>query len=131
MLPFVYFRQKSKFTDHAHIDRAVQAYLPAKYPDLYDLVRTCMIHGPCSVKVDKAKCRQKNPEKCDSKYPKDFSEKTFSNINGYPNYKRPRNGPRDLPLVQPVYFEHGKETEAVRIALNKNSKLMAWFRLNK
>lgn len=90
-----------KFTVPEHVNRAVQAFLPNPEADLqlYDLVRTLMIHNPCNVASGcNFPCRKKNPDKCDVDYPKTIVEKTVMNRNGYPKYKRPKDGL--TPIVQ-------------------------------
>lgn len=69
------------------IDRVVSAEIPDPMdnPVLYENVRIHMMHGPCG-----NKCMRNGM--CSKKFPKPFTEATNTNLNGYPDYKRPDNG---------------------------------------
>ncbi|CAK5074082.1 unnamed protein product [Meloidogyne enterolobii] len=83
---------KLKNTDD--IDKFISAEIPDINEDkeLYELVSSLMIHGPCGKDFPDSICWSKAKEKCTKKFPKQFSEVTLVNENGYPFYKRPNNG---------------------------------------
>ena len=75
------------------VDNIVCAEIPAKEKDavLYELVTTCMIHGPCGKQFPNAPCMKDG--KCSKGFPKPFCNDTTI-TDGYPTYKRrsPRDG---------------------------------------
>ena len=58
--------------------------------DLYNLVITHMIHGPCGVRNPSAPCMVDG--KCSKGYPKQFRETSCFGHDGYAEYARPENG---------------------------------------
>ena len=83
--------EKSKIRNKDDIDTIVSAEIPNEEdePELYHIVQSHMIHGPCGVLNKNSPCMSDN--KCAKKYPKEFKNETHENINGYPLYKRPNN----------------------------------------
>jgi hypothetical protein len=73
-------------------DRIVSAELPEKtlFPELYQTVTSCMLHGPCGSANPNAPCMKDG--KCTKKYPRQFNEMTTSDGDGYPIYRRRDNG---------------------------------------
>ena len=73
-------------------DRIVCAELPDKdeEPELFEIVKSCMIHGPCGKNKEDAPCMENG--KCMKDYPKKFNEETKADASGYPEYRR-REGP--------------------------------------
>ena len=64
-------------------------------PELYDLVKNFMVHGPCGSLNKNSPCMVENKDKklaCRANYPKPFNEKTFLSENSYPVYRRPNDG---------------------------------------
>ena len=74
------------------IDSIVSAQLPDwnLYPELYDTIVSCMLHGPCGVNNVNAPCMVDG--KCSKRYPKEFHEETIVMADKYPEYKRPNDG---------------------------------------
>lgn len=74
------------------IDSIVSAQLPDPnlYPELYETVVSCMLHGPCGLNNVNSPCMV--DEKCSKRYPKEFQEETIMTMDKYPEYKRPNNG---------------------------------------
>jgi hypothetical protein len=70
------------------IDSIVSAELPdpVKFPQLFDTVSKSLIHGPCGKDNPHAPCMVNG--KCSKRFPKQFSETTSQNPNGYPVYRR-------------------------------------------
>ena len=58
--------------------------------ELYDFVKTCMIHGPCGIMNPYSPCMKDGV--CSNNYPKEFNANTVANYNGYPRYRRRDNG---------------------------------------
>jgi hypothetical protein len=73
-------------------DKVVSAQLPdpVQEPELFQLVTTCMMHGPCGVLNRSSPCMKEG--KCSKNFPKDFQENTVDTNESYPLYCRPDNG---------------------------------------
>ena len=86
------------FTEPEQIDNVIRAELPdrALDPDgsLTEIVKKVMVHGPCGSEHPKAPCMQRKYENapliCSKHYPRDFSDTTVVNEDGYPTYRRRR-----------------------------------------
>ncbi|KAF7150782.1 hypothetical protein RHSIM_Rhsim02G0030300 [Rhododendron simsii] len=76
----------------AQVDKLVCAEFPdpIEDPSLFDTVKGCMVHGPCSSRNPQAACMENG--KCTKKYPKAFSETTTMDQDGYPIYRRRNDG---------------------------------------
>ncbi|XP_073436565.1 uncharacterized protein [Dendrobates tinctorius] len=87
---------EDKFREAIDCDKAVYAEIPD--PDInkevYDVVTSCMIHGPCGEHNRNSPCMEdvKGIRTCSKKFPKDFSEETNINVDGYPVYRRQKDG---------------------------------------
>ncbi|KAJ3568310.1 hypothetical protein NP233_g5793 [Leucocoprinus birnbaumii] len=74
----------------------IDACIWARWPDpevqpcLFEIVKKCMVHGPCGELNPQAPCMQNG--KCSKGYPKAFQEFTTADTNGYPLYFRPDDG---------------------------------------
>ena len=64
-------------------------------PELYQIVTDCMMHGPCG--DDDPLCPCMRNRKCSKRFPKEWNELSRE-TNGYPVYRRRRNGSQ--PAVQ-------------------------------
>nr|XP_047142420.1 uncharacterized protein LOC100202479 [Hydra vulgaris] len=58
--------------------------------ELYDIIKTCMIHGLCGILNPNSPCMKDGV--CSKKYPKDFNANTVAVHNGNPRYRRRDNG---------------------------------------
>lgn len=70
------------------IDAVISAEIPDPDEDteLFDLVKTHMVHGPCGEQNPNAPCMVKN--KCSKRYPRSFVSTTQTGHDGYPLYRR-------------------------------------------
>ena len=71
------------------IDRIISAELPNQKedPELYKVITTCNIHGPCG-KDNNKDCQCMVDGKCSKKYPKPFQNQTICSDEGFPEYRR-------------------------------------------
>lgn len=70
------------------IDKIISAEIPDKDidPELYDIVTTNMIHGPCGSINMHSPCMDNG--KCTKRFPKDLISDTITGNDGYPLYRR-------------------------------------------
>ena len=84
------------------IDKIISAEIPSLKddPELFAVVTSCMIHGPCGKQNKNSPCMRDG--KCSKKFPKEFTEHTKTDGEGYPDYKRrsPDNGGRQVKIVR-------------------------------
>jgi hypothetical protein len=82
----------SKLRIPADIDSVICAEIPdpAAQPELHEIVKTSMVHGPCGALNKRSPCMSE--DKCTKDYPKEFHEDTSMAVNGYPHYRRRDNG---------------------------------------
>jgi hypothetical protein len=59
---------------------------PICHPKAYEIVTSCMVHGPCGPDFFNAQCMEQR--KCKKMYPRSFSEETCRDVDGYPEYRR-------------------------------------------
>nr|XP_047123764.1 uncharacterized protein LOC105849148 [Hydra vulgaris] len=74
------------------IDSLISAEIPDQTvdPKLFEIVKTCMIHGPCGILNPNSSCMKDGV--CTKGFPKDFNLYTVATCNGYPHYRRLDNG---------------------------------------
>jgi hypothetical protein len=74
----------------ADVDRIISARVPNpdSEPELYRLVCSKMVHGPCNAGLTGGHCQSTRIGKCSKFFPCDYSQKTTVNSGGYPQYKR-------------------------------------------
>ncbi|XP_065658163.1 uncharacterized protein LOC136082674 [Hydra vulgaris] len=58
--------------------------------ELYDIIKTSMIHGPCGIPNPNSPCIKDGV--CSKNYPKEFNANTVAVHNGYPQYRRCDDG---------------------------------------
>ncbi|XP_053944993.1 uncharacterized protein LOC128854708 [Anastrepha ludens] len=70
------------------IDSIISAEIPDPSTDqlLFDIVTTNMIQGPCGTLNSSSPCMADG--KCTKNFPKDFTNDTVTNVDGYPIYRR-------------------------------------------
>ncbi|XP_066926669.1 uncharacterized protein [Clytia hemisphaerica] len=137
----IHFAAEFKLRNADDIDRLICAQLPdpETEPELYEIIKSNMIHGPCGVLNDRSPCMIDGS--CSKGFPKSFNDETVMNVDGYPSYHRPDNGRTvrihtviglavHLPNFQRVYFREGEEENAADRAGNNETMLTAWFLLN-
>ncbi|EGT30709.1 hypothetical protein CAEBREN_24573 [Caenorhabditis brenneri] len=102
----------------ADIDKVISAELPDPVEDplLFKLVSTMMMHRPCGVDNPNSPCMRikkgQTVAECDKGFPKDFSEVTTNDKDGFAKCKRPNNG----RFIQ--YNEHCRLTNQHVVAHN-------------
>ena len=80
---------ESKLRTPDDIDNLISAQIPED-PDLLNIVKSTMVHGPCGTLNPQSPCMEDN--KCSKNFPKDFQSHTVIDTDGYPKYSRPDNG---------------------------------------
>jgi hypothetical protein len=88
----VFLKATSKIDQPQKIDKIISAEIPDKdkEPELFQVVTSLMIHGPCSIPGTNSPCMQKG--RCAKYYPKKFVNTTVIDPEGYPVYRRRDNG---------------------------------------
>jgi hypothetical protein len=81
----------SKLRTAQDVDRLISAQIPDHQlqPHLHDVIKTCMVHGPCGPMNPSSPCMVDG--QCTKTYPKDFQQATSFQPDGYPLYARPDN----------------------------------------
>jgi hypothetical protein len=76
----------------AQVDSIIRASWPdpEHEPRLFDVVKRCMVHGPCGQAFPCALCMRDG--KCSKGFPKPFQLVTLMTRDGYPMYARPPDG---------------------------------------
>ncbi|XP_021995675.1 uncharacterized protein LOC110892839 [Helianthus annuus] len=85
---YLFLGAESKFPNASDIDRVITAEIPDKErdPELYELVKQFMIHGPCG--TDNLLCPCMVQQNCSKKFPKKYVDETCVDSEGYPVYRR-------------------------------------------
>jgi hypothetical protein len=86
------------------VDNYICAEIPDKDadPELYQIVSTCMMHGPCGAANPNAPCMKDGC--CSKGYPKQFQENTDMTCDSFPKYKRRNN--RRTVVVNGVHLDN-------------------------
>ncbi|XP_065640451.1 uncharacterized protein LOC136073037 [Hydra vulgaris] len=124
----LHFVNDDKLETAEDIDSLISAEIPDQTvdPELFEIIKTCMIHGPCGILNPNSSCMKDGI--CTKKFPKEFNPHTVATFNGYPHYRRLDNV--HLPDNQKVYFNEGEERVAIDRAAQRDTHLTAWFKLN-
>ncbi|XP_058774276.1 uncharacterized protein LOC131648518 [Vicia villosa] len=88
----IFLHPTSKYPNADDIDKIISAEIPDENSDheLYDLVKSHMIHGPCGRLNLNAPCTRDG--KCSKYFPKEFRPQTIVDQDGFPVYRRRDNG---------------------------------------
>ena len=88
----LFFHPSSKYPTPDDIDRIISAEIPdpVKQPELYNLVKAHMLHGPCGLANEISPCMRDG--RCSKYYPKRFQSVTVVDQEGFPVYRRRKNG---------------------------------------
>nr|XP_047124138.1 uncharacterized protein LOC124806895 [Hydra vulgaris] len=95
-LPHVHILLHFATDDKLETAQDINSLICAEIPDpiinreLYDVIKTCMIHGPCGILNPNSTCMKDGV--CSKNYPKEFNANTVVVHNGYPCYRRRDNG---------------------------------------
>ncbi|KAI8561187.1 hypothetical protein RHMOL_Rhmol04G0318500 [Rhododendron molle] len=86
----------------AQVDKLVCAEFPDPIDDpaLFETVLRCMVHGPCGARNPQAPCMENGI--CTKRYPRDFTEETTMDQDGYPVYHRRNTGKVYIVRGHPV-----------------------------
>nr|GEX81184.1 uncharacterized protein [Tanacetum cinerariifolium] len=84
----IFIHPDDKIRNNERIDDFISAEIPNEEadPQLYKLVSDHVMHGPCG--PDNPSCPCTIQGKCTKKFPKKYSERTSTDFDGYPVYKR-------------------------------------------
>ena len=82
----------SKLRTPEDVDTLISAEFPDKdlHPELYELVRKQMVHGPCGDLNPNSPCMDNG--KCTKNFPKSFKDQTTISEDSYASYKRREDG---------------------------------------
>ena len=87
----IILEQDSKLRQPEDIDSLIKATIPdpIEDPQLFEIIKSTMVHGPCGVLNPKSVCMKEGV--CSKDYPKQFQTRTAVSTDGYPQYARPDN----------------------------------------
>jgi hypothetical protein len=88
----LFLQPSSKYPTPDDINKIIFAEIPdpVNQSELYNLVKTHMIHGPCRIPNSSSPCIKDG--KCSKYYPKKFQQATVVDQDGYPVYRRRDHG---------------------------------------
>jgi hypothetical protein len=88
----IILRSQDKSHDNSDYDRIVCAEFPDKSidPELYNIVTSCMLHGPCGALHPSCPCMVNGA--CSKGYPKIFLPQIKDSTSSYPTYRRRDDG---------------------------------------
>ena len=96
------------------IDKYVSAEIPNDDKELQALVIKHMLHSP---HTENSLCYNKEKDVCSKNYPKEFSDFTYFDKNGFPQYKR-RNNLNSYTYNSKVNGEIVKEDNSIVVSYN-------------
>ncbi|GAU47014.1 hypothetical protein TSUD_403240 [Trifolium subterraneum] len=111
----VFLQSAYKMSHPDSIDKIINAEIPDKTRDreLFEIVSTLMIHGPCGDQNNKSPCMQKG--RCVKYFPKKFVSNTNIDADDYPVYRRRDNG---------VFIQKGEHFADNRFVVPYNRHLL-------
>ncbi|XP_045792116.1 uncharacterized protein LOC123886886 [Trifolium pratense] len=88
----LFLHPESKYPSPDDINKIISAEIPdpTSQKELYMLVKTHMIHGPCGRTHTESPCMREG--RCSKYFPKKYQETTIVDQEGYPVYRRRSNG---------------------------------------
>ena len=88
----IFLEEEYKLYSVAAVDSCIRAYWPDPdaEPQLFEIVKQVMVHGPCSGTNPNAPCNDEK-NRCTKKYPRPFQDGTTMDEEGYPIYHRPND----------------------------------------
>ncbi|KAI5415230.1 hypothetical protein KIW84_040612 [Lathyrus oleraceus] len=88
----IFLHPSNKYPTPSDIDRIISAEIPDQdtNEELYNLVKTHMIHDPCGFANRSSPCMKDG--KCSKYFPKQFQPETIVDQDGFPVYRRRDNG---------------------------------------
>ncbi|XP_057297374.1 uncharacterized protein LOC130627535 isoform X2 [Hydractinia symbiolongicarpus] len=88
----IHYDPNDKLRDADDIDSVISAEIPnqQEQPELFEIIRSCMIHGPCGYLNPNSRCMEDGV--CTKNFPKKFLVSTVADVDGYPLYRRRNNG---------------------------------------
>ena len=93
----IFLTKECRFRNTADVDRVIRAEIPnpITHRDLWELVTTNMIHGPCGIIIQKNKTKETTnlPHcclngTCEEHFPKELRSEIFITQDSYPEYRR-------------------------------------------
>jgi len=89
----VFLKSKYRCVKAEQIDKIISVEIPDKdvEPELFNIVTSLMIHGPCGPQNKGSPCMDKK-KKCTKHFPKKFVEHTVIDQDRFPVYRRRDNG---------------------------------------
>ena len=90
----IFLQDQYKLTTAEAVDSCIRAYWPDPIlePRLFEVVKQCMVHGPCGTANPTAVCMDTVTKTCKRRFPKEFVESTILEDNSFPKYRRPDDG---------------------------------------
>ncbi|KAI9092213.1 hypothetical protein K1719_027713 [Acacia pycnantha] len=88
----LWLSESDKIRSSFEVDQLISTEIPYKLqdPELYELVGSYMVHGPCGRSSRSAPCMKDG--KCSKYFPKKFCARTLLDEHGYPTYRRRDDG---------------------------------------
>ncbi|OWZ09407.1 Helitron helicase [Phytophthora megakarya] len=99
----IFLAEEDKSRTRDLINKLVSCEIPdeATNPELYEMVKNCLMHGPCGSQNPNCVCMVDG--KCSKGYPKPLVEVTRANVDGYAEVQRCRRPPGKLKFKNRVY----------------------------
>ena len=95
-LPHMHLLLALSYDDRPTTAEQVDTLIKVSWPDpdleprLFEIMKHCMVHGPCGRAKPDTSCMRDG--KCSKGFPKPYQAETVLNKDGYPLYARPNDG---------------------------------------